>query len=73
MPSELITDSGKECTSEWWRERCTRLGIHHRRSEMHSHSAFPGGRAGRSLITLLRKELASEKDFHWLASPFALL
>ena len=31
VPSEVITDSGKEYTSEWWRELCTPLGIHHLR------------------------------------------
>ena len=71
--SEVITDSGKEYTSEWWRELCTRLGIHHLRCEIHSHRALPGKSAGRSLINILRKELASEKDFHWLVILFALL
>ena len=56
----------KEYTSEWWRELCARLGIHHLRCEIHSHGALPGERAGRSIINMLRKELASEKDFHWM-------
>ena len=73
VPSEVVTDSGKEYTSEWWRELCARLGIHHLRCEIHSHRALPGERAGRSVINMLRKELASEKDFHWLEVLFALL
>ena len=73
VPSEVVTDSGKEYTSEWWRELCARLGIHHLRCEVHSHRALPGERAGRSLINMLRKELASEKDFHWLEILFAML
>ena len=71
VPSEVITDSGKEYTSQWWRELCTRLGIHHLRCEIHSHRALPGKTAGCSLINLLRKELASERDFHWLEILFA--
>ena len=73
VPSEVITDSGKEYTSEWWREVSTHLRIHHLRCEIHSHRALPGKRAGRSLINMLRKELASMKDFDWLAILFALL
>ena len=73
VPSEVVTDSGKEYTSEWWRELCARLGIHHLRCEIHSHRALPGERAGRSIINMLRKELASEKDFHWMEVLFALL
>ena len=73
VPSEVVTDSGKEYTSELWRELCARLGIHHLRCEIHSHRALPGERAGRSIINMLRKELASEKDFHWLEVLFALL
>ena len=75
VPSEVITDSGKEYTSDWWRELCTRLGLHQLRCEIHSHRALSGERAGRSLMNknMLRKELASEKDFHWLKILFALL
>ena len=73
VPFEVSTDSGKEYTSKWWRELCSRLGIHHLRSEINSHRALPGERAGRSLINMLRKELASEKDFHSLEILFALL
>ena len=49
VPSEVITDSGKEHTSEWWKELCTLLGIPHLRCEIHSHRALPGEGAGRSL------------------------
>ena len=70
VPSEVITDSGKEYTSEWWRELCARLGIHHLRCEIHSHRALPSETDGRSLINVLRKELAIEKDFHWLEIIF---
>ena len=73
VPSEVITDSSKGYTSEWWGELCTRLGMHHLRCEIHSHRALPGERAGRSLVNMLRKELAGEKDFHWLEILFALL
>ena len=73
VPSEVITDSVNEYTSKWWRELCTRLGMHHLMSETHSHQALPGERAGRSLVNMLREELASEKDFHWLQILFALL
>ena len=34
VPSEVTTDSNKEYASKWWRELCTRLGIHHPRSEI---------------------------------------
>ena len=65
-PSEVITNSGKEYTSKWWRDLCTRLRIHHLRCEIHSHRALPGEKAGRSLIKMLHKEFASEKAFHCL-------
>ena len=54
VPSEVIADSGKEYTSEWWRELCTRLGMHHLTCEIHSPGALPGERAGRSLKNMLR-------------------
>ena len=73
VPSEVITDSSKEYTSKWWRELFTRLGIHHLICEIHSHRALPGERGGRSLIHMLRTELASEKYFDWLEILFALL
>ena len=34
VPAKVITDSGKEYTSEGWRNLCTRLGIHHLRCEI---------------------------------------
>ena len=73
VPSEVITDSGKEYTSEWWRQLCTRIRIYHLRCKIHSHRTLPGEGAGRPHINMLRKEPASEKDFHWLQIPFALL
>ena len=73
IPSEIIPDSGKEYTSEWWQEMCTRLGIHHLRCEIHAHRALPGKRAGHSLGNMLRTEPPSEKDYHWLEILFALL
>ena len=42
VPPEMITDSGKEYTSEWWRELCSCLGIDHLRCEVHSQRALPG-------------------------------
>ena len=69
----MIEDSGKEYTFEWWRELCTRLGIHHLRCEIYSQRALLGERAGRSLSHMLHKELASEKKIHWLEIMFALL
>ena len=73
VPSEVVKDSGKEYTSKWWRELCTRLGILRIRCEIHCNRALPGKRAGRSLINMLPKKLASRKDFHWLEIPFAVL
>ena len=52
---------------------CPCIGIHHLSCEIHSHQALPGDRAGLSLRNMLCKELASEKDFHWLDILFALL
>ena len=73
VSSEVITDSGKEYISEWWRELCTRRGIHHLRCKIHLHRALPGETAGRSLINMLHKEFANEKAFHCLEILFALL
>ena len=52
---------------------CHRLGIHHLQCEIHEHRTLPGERAGRSVINILRKELASDKDYHWYEVIFALL
>ena len=69
----MITDSAKEYNFERWRQLCTCLEIHHLRCEIHSHRALPGEGAGRSLVRMLCKELASENDLHCLEIRFALL
>ena len=56
-----------------WRDTICEYFYEHLRCEIHSHRVLPGERAIRSIINMLRKELASEKDFHWLEVLFALL
>ena len=73
VSSEILTDSGSAYISEWWKTLCARLGIHHLRCEVHQHRALPAERAGKTIINMLRKELASDKDVHWLEILFALL
>ena len=73
VPSEILTDSGGAYISEWWKTLCARLGIHHLRCEVHQHGALPAERAGKTIINMLRKELASDKDVDWLEILFALL
>ena len=72
-PSEISTDSGNAYISEWWKTLCARLGMHHLRCEVHQHRALPAERAGKTIINMLRKELASDKDVNWLEILFALL
>ena len=73
VPSEVLTDSGSAYISEWFKTLCARLGIHHLRCEVHQHRALQAERAGKTIINMLRKELASDKDVDWLEILFALL
>ena len=73
VPSEILTDSGSANISEWWKTLCARLGIHHLRCVVHQHRALPAERAGKTIINMLRKERASDKDVDWLEILFALL
>ena len=61
VPSEVLTDSGKEFIGIWWENRCALLGAHHLRARVWYHRALPAERAGRILINILRKFLATEK------------
>ena len=72
-PSEILTDSGSAYISEWRKALCARLGFHHLRCEVHQHRAMPAERAGKTIINMLRKELAYDKDVHWLEFSFPLL
>ena len=73
VPSEILTDSGSAYISKWSKILCARLGIHHLRCEVQQHSALLAERAGKTIMHMLRKELASDKDVDWLEILYALL
>ena len=72
-PSEILPDPGSAYISKWWKTLCARLGIHHLRCEVHQHRDVSAERAGKNIINIRRKELASEKDVDWLEILFAWL
>ena len=69
IPSEILTDSGREFIGTL----CALLGVHHPRTGVYDHRARPAERAGRILITILRKFLATEKDYNWLETIYCVL
>ena len=73
VPSEILTDSGKEFIGTWWENMCALLGVHHLRARVYDHRALPAERAGRILINILRKLLATEKDYNWLETIYCVL
>ena len=73
VPSEMLADSGTAYISEWWKTLCARLGFHHVRCEAQQHRALLAERAGRTVINMVRNELASDKYVDWLGILFALL
>ena len=73
VPSEILTDSGKEFIGTWWENMCALLGVHHLRARVYDHRALPAERAGRILISILRKFLATEKDYNWLETIYCVL
>ena len=73
VSSEILSDSGSACTSEWWKALCARLGIHHLRCEVPEHRALSAEQAEKTMMDLLRKKLASDKDVDWLEILLALL
>ena len=52
---------------------CALLGVHHLRARVYDHRALPAERAGRILINILRKFLATEKDYNWLETIYCVL
>ena len=73
VPSENLTDSGKEFIGTWWESMCALLGVHHLRARVYDHRALPAERAGRILINILRRFLATEKDYNWLETTYCVL
>ena len=73
VPSEVLSDSGSAYISEWLKILCARLGIHHLRYEVHQHRDLLAERAGKTIINMLRKVLASDKDDNWLEIFFVLI
>ena len=73
VPSEILTDSGKEFIGTWWENMCALLGVHHLRARVYDHPALPAERAGRIPIKILRKFLATEKDYNWLETIYCVL
>ena len=64
VPSEILTDSGKEFIGTWWETMCALLGVHQLRAGVYDHRALPAERAERIIINILRKFLATEKDYN---------
>ena len=52
---------------------CALLRVHHLRAPVYDHRALPAERAGRILINILRKFLATEKDYNWLETIYCVL
>ena len=73
VPSEILTDSGKEFIGTWWENMCALLGVHHLRAGVYDHRALPAERAGRILINFLRKFPATEEDYNWLETIYCVL
>ena len=73
VPSEILTDSRKDFIRTWWENMCALLGVHHLRAQVYDHRALPAERAGRILINILRKFLATEKDYNWLETIYCVL
>ena len=73
VPSKILTDSGKEFIGTWWENMCALFGVHHLRARVYDHRALPAERAGRFLINILRKFLATEKDYNWLETIYCVL
>ena len=73
VPSEILTVSGKEFIETWWENMCGLLGVHHLRARVYDHRALPAEPAGRILINILRKFLATEEDYNWLETIYCVL
>ena len=73
VPSEILTDSGNEFIRTWWDSMCALQGVHHLGARVYDHRALPADRAGRILINILRKFLATEKDYNWLETIYCVL
>ena len=67
VPSELLTDSGKEFIGTWWENMC------HLRARVYDHRALPAERPEGILLIILRKFLATEKDYNWLETTYCVL
>ena len=73
VPSKIVTDIWKECIGAWWEKMCALLGVPHLCVRVYDHRALPAERAGRILINILRKFLATEKDCIWLETIYCVL
>ena len=73
VPSEILMDSGKDFIGTWWENMCALLGAHHLRARVPGHRALPAEQAGRILINILRKFLATEKEYNWLETIYCVL
>ena len=71
--SEILTDSGKEFIGTWWENMCALLGVLHLRARVYDHRALPAERSRRVLINILRKFLATEKDYNLLKTIYCVL
>ena len=73
VPSEILTDSWKEFIGTWWENMCALFGVHHLPARVYDHQALPAERAGRILINMLRRFLATEKDYSSLETMYCVL
>ena len=73
IPCEILTDSGKEFIGTWAENMCALLGVHHLSARVYDHRALPAERARRTLIKILRKFLATEKEYNWLETICCVL
>ena len=73
VSSEILTDSAKEFIGTWWENMRALLGVHHLRAQVYDHGALLAERAGRILINILRKFLATKKDYNSLETIYCVL
>ena len=73
VPSEILTESGKEFIGTWLQNMCALFAVHHLRARVYDHRALPAERVGGIIINILRRFLATEKDYNSLETIYCVL
>ena len=68
VPATVHSDCGSQFIGDWWKNMCSRLGIHHTYSQPHRPRANGRvERAGQQLLSVLKK-LHLEHGINWVES-----